>query len=239
MNKFLNRTQLILGKENIESLESKTVAIFGLGGVGGNALEALVRSGIGNLVLIDNDEICETNLNRQLLATRNTLGRAKVDVAEERAKEINPKIKIVKYKCFYLPENSNEIDFSSFDYIIDAIDTVTAKIDIIVKAKELNIPIISAMGAGNKCDPTKLEVKDLFKTDYDPLAKVMRRELRKRNINSLKVVYSKETPLEIDKSLILEEEKDKKRVPGSTAFVPSVMGIIIASEVVKDLLSNY
>ena len=237
MEKFLNRTGLILGETNLDKLITKTVAIFGVGGVGGYVLEALVRCGVGNFVLIDSDVVSETNLNRQIIATRKTIGKYKVDVAEERAKEINPNVNVKKYKCFYLPETSNGIDFSQFDYVVDAIDTVTAKIDIVLKAKELNIPIISAMGAGNKMDPTKLEVKDLFKTDYDPLAKVMRRELRKRNVTSLKVVYSKESPLKVDESLILEEEKNKNRVPGSTAFVPAAMGLIIASEVVKNLIN--
>ena len=237
MENYFNREELILGKEALNILKNKKVAIFGIGGVGGYALEALVRSGLGNIVLIDNDEVSETNINRQIIATTSTIGEAKVDVAEKRIKDINPEINVKKYKCFYLPENRSEIDFSDFDYVIDAVDTVSAKIDIISRCNELNIPVISAMGAGNKIDPTKLVVTDLFKTDTDPLAKVMRHELRKRKINKLKVVYSKEEPKEIDESLILKEEKEKKRVPGSTAFVPSVMGIILAFEVVKDLLS--
>ena len=202
-----------------------------------NCLEALARSGVENFVLVDDDEVVETNLNRQIIATCSTLGKAKVDAAEERIKEINPNIIAEKYKMFYLPENADSINFSNIDYVVDAIDTITAKINIIERCHKENIPVISAMGAGNKVDPTKLEVGELFKTTHDPIAKVLRRELRKRGIESLKVVYSKEEPREIDESLILKEEENKKRIPGSTAFVPSVMGIIIASEVFKDLIN--
>ncbi len=249
LNQF-SRTQLILGKDNINKLKDKVVCVFGIGGVGGNVCDALVRSGVTHFVLVDDDKICITNINRQLLANIKTIGMDKVDAMEEHLKSINPFVKVEKKKCFYLPETAGEFDFSKYDYVVDAIDTVTAKIDIIMKCKQLNVPIISALGCGNKIEPTKLEVTDIYKTSYDPLAKVLRRELRKRNIRSLKVVYSKEKvirPLE-DLSISCRANcvcppgtkrhcTDRRDIPGSTAFVPPVAGIIIASEVVKDLIS--
>lgn len=236
LNQF-SRTQLLIGKKSMDELANKTVAIFGVGGVGGYTVEALARSGIGRFVLIDNDLVSLTNINRQILATHKTIGRAKVDVAKERILEINPEAIVETHKTFYLPSNRDEFDFSKYDYVVDAIDTVTAKIDIIVRCYESNIPVISAMGAGNKMNPTMLEVSDIYKTEMDPLAKVMRRELKKRGVKKLKVVYSKEkalTPLEGD---IEEEDLNRRSIPGSTAFVPSVSGLIIASEVVKDLIN--
>lgn len=247
LNQF-SRTQLIFGKTSIEKLQQSRVAIFGIGGVGGYVADALVRSGVGEVDLIDDDKVCMTNINRQLIATFKTIGQYKVDVMEERLKEINPKVKVNKYKCFYLPETSNEFDFTSYDYVVDAIDTVTAKIDIILKCKENNIPIISAMGAGNKINPAMLEVSDIYKTTYDPLCKVMRRELKKRHVKKLKVVYSKEKSLRPIEDMAISCRShcvcppgtvrkctERRDIPGSTAFVPSTMGLIIASEVVKDL----
>ena len=235
LNQF-SRTQLLIGEKSMEELAKKTVAIFGVGGVGGYTVEALARSGIGHFVLIDDDLVNLTNINRQILATHKTIGRPKVEVAKERILDINPEATVEIHKTFYLPANRDEFDFSKYDYVVDAIDTVTAKIDIIVRCYEGTIPVISAMGAGNKMNPTMLEVSDIYKTEMDPLAKVMRRELKKRGVKKLKVVYSKEkalTPLEAD----IEEEDSKRRsIPGSIAFVPSVSGLIIASEVVKDLI---
>ena len=209
--------------------------VFGLGGVGGNVCDALVRSGIKNITIVDNDVVAITNINRQLIANLNTVGKAKVDVMEEHLKSINKEVNVTKKQIFFLPENKEEIDFKKYDYVVDAIDTVSAKIEIIKICKSLQIPVISALGCGNKLDPTKLEVADLSKTSYDPLAKVLRRELRKYGINHLKVIYSKENPIEIKGEI--EEETSKKRIPGSSAFVPPVAGIIIASEVIKDLLN--
>ncbi len=228
-----SRTELVLGKENVDKLKKARIAIFGLGGVGGHVCEALARSGVSNFDLIDNDTVSLTNINRQIIATLNTVGKNKVDVMEERILSINPDAIINKYKCFYLPETSNQFDFSKYDYVVDAIDTVTAKIDLVVKCNELNVPIISSMGTGNKINPTMLEVTDIYKTSVCPLAKVMRYELKKRRIKKLKVVYSKENPIKIDQSLV--EEESKRVVPGSTSFVPSVAGLIIASEVIKDI----
>ena len=234
LNQF-SRLELLLGKEALEKLATKNVLVFGLGGVGGNVCDALVRSGINNITIVDNDVVTITNINRQLIANLNTVGKAKVDVMEEHLKSINKEVNVVKKQIFFLPENKNEIDFSKYDYVVDAIDTVSAKIEIIKICKSLQIPVISALGCGNKLDPTKLEVADISKTSYDPLAKVMRRELRKYGINHLKVIYSKELPIEIKGEI--EEENTKKRIPGSSAFVPPVAGIIIASEVIKDLLN--
>lgn len=236
LNQF-SRTQLLIGKKSMDELTNKTVAIFGVGGVGGYTVEALARSGIGHFVLIDNDLVSLTNINRQILATHKTIGRAKVDVAKERILEINPEAIVETHKTFYLPANRDEFDFSKYDYVVDAIDTVTAKIDIIVRCYENNIPVISAMGAGNKMNPTMLEVSDIYKTEMDPLAKVMRRELKKRGVKKLKVVYSKEKALTPLKGDIEEEDLNRRSIPGSVAFVPSVSGLIIASEVVKDLIN--
>jgi tRNA A37 threonylcarbamoyladenosine dehydratase len=247
LNQF-SRTELLFGKEAMEKLARSRVAVFGIGGVGGYTVEALARSNIGALDLIDDDKVCLTNINRQIYATRKTVGKYKVDVAEERVKEINPDIEVRTYKTFYMPETSGEFDFSQYDYVVDAIDTVTGKIEMIVRAKECNVPIISSMGAGNKLDPTKFEVADIYETSICPLAKAMRKELRKRNIDSLKVVYSKEpaiTPIE-DMSISCRTNcicppgtarkcTERRQVPGSNAFVPSVVGLIIAGEVIKDL----
>ena len=227
-----SRTELLIGKEGLEKLQNSRVAVFGIGGVGGHAVEALVRSGLGEIDIIDNDKVIESNLNRQIIATTKTIGMDKVDAMEQRLLEINPNVKINKYKKFFTPDTSSEFDFGKYDYIIDAIDTVTGKIELVVKAKEYNVPIICSMGAGNKMNPTEFEVSDISKTSVCPLAKVMRQELKKRNIKDVKVVYSKELPFVHN----LVDEKTKKRIPASNAFVPSVVGLIIASEVVKDLV---
>ena len=234
VNQF-SRLELLLGKDALDKLATKNVIVFGLGGVGGNVCDALVRSGIKNITIVDNDVVAITNINRQLIANLNTVGKVKVDVMEEHLKSINKEVNVTKKQIFFLPDNKEKIDFKKYDYVVDAIDTVSAKIEIIKICKSLQIPIISALGCGNKLDPTKLEVADLSKTSYDPLAKVLRRELRKYGINHLKVIYSKENPIEIKGEI--EEETSKKRIPGSSAFVPPVAGIIIASEVIKDLLN--
>lgn len=233
MNHYFDRTQLLLGEASMDILNNSAVAVFGVGGVGGYVAEALVRSGIGSIDIIDNDKVSETNINRQIIATTKTVGQYKVDVLKQRILEINPDCKVTAYKCFYLPETKNEFDFSSYDYIVDAVDTVTAKIQLVLEAGDKKVPIISSMGAGNKLNPAEFEVTDISKTSVCPLAKVMRRELKKRGVNHLKVVYSKEPPV---KPGISEEVTGKRAVPGSVAFVPSVVGMIIASEVVKDLI---
>ena len=234
INQF-SRTQLLLGKENMDILKAKRVAIFGIGGVGGHVCDALARSGIENFVLIDHDFISLTNINRQLIANLNTVNQYKVDVMKNHILSINPNAKVEINKCFFLPQNQDQFDFNQYDYVIDAIDTVTAKIAIISKCKELSIPIISSMGTGNKLNPTMLEVSDIYKTSVCPLAKVMRHELKKRNIKNLKVVYSKEKPMNYHENEICEETTaNRKNIPASTAFVPSVAGLIIASEVIKD-----
>lgn len=229
MTEMFSRTKMLLGENAVELLQTKKVIVFGIGGVGGYVVEALVRSGIKNFVLVDNDEVCESNLNRQIIATVDTIGKDKVDVMEERILSINPKAVVEKKKCFYLPENASEFDFLQYDYVVDAIDTVTAKIDIIVRAAEAKVPVISAMGAGNKLDPTRFEVADIYKTSVCPLAKVMRHELKKRGVKKCKVVYSKEEPV---------KSANGERLPGSVAFVPSVAGLIIAGEVIKDLTAS-
>ena len=227
-----SRTELLLGKEAMDKLKNSRVAVFGIGGVGGYVCEALVRSGVGAFDLIDDDKVCLTNLNRQIIATRKTVGKYKVDVMKERILDINPKAEVNVHKCFYLPETKDEFDFSKYDYVVDAVDTVTAKIQLVMEAKEAGIPIISSMGAGNKFDPTAFQVADIYKTSVCPLAKVMRHELAKRGIKNVKVLYSDEKPLKNNKI----DEKTGKAVPGSISFAPSVAGLIIASEVVKDLL---
>ncbi len=244
-----SRTELLIGKEALDKLKNSKVAVFGIGGVGTYAVEALVRSGVGKLVLIDDDCICLTNINRQLHATRKTIGKPKVEVMRDRILDINPKAEVTMYQKFYLPESAEEMIHDDYDYIIDAIDTVKGKIDLVMKAKERNIPIISCMGAGNKLDPTKFEVADIYKTSVCPLAKVMRQELRKRGIASLKVVYSKEIPVKpvetegasCKTNCICPKDTARtctvrRQIPGSLAFVPSVAGLIIAGEVVKDLI---
>lgn len=235
MNRYA-RTEMLLGKEAMETLKQAHVAVFGIGGVGGYVVEALARSGIGRLDIIDNDTVSITNINRQIIALEDTIGQLKVDVMEQRIHAINPEIEVTKQACFYLPETSDSFDFSQYDYVVDCVDTVTAKIEIILQAKAHQVPIISAMGAGNKIDPAKMEVADIYQTSYCPLAKVMRRELKKRHIQHVKVVYSKEKPMQ--PKLPCEENVAKKHVPGSMAFTPGVMGLIMASEIVKDLV-NY
>ncbi|MGI6067340.1 tRNA threonylcarbamoyladenosine dehydratase [Absicoccus porci] len=230
------RTEMLLGKEAMEKLNQAHVAVFGIGGVGGYVVEALARSGVGHLDIIDNDTVSITNINRQIIALDDTIGQLKVDVMEKRIHAINPQIEVTKHACFFLPETSDQFDFSQYDYVVDCVDTVTAKIEIIMKAKAQNIPVISAMGAGNKMDPAKMEVADIYQTSYCPLAKVMRREMKKRHIKHLKVVYSKEKPMQ--PKWPCEENTTKKHVPGSMAFTPGVMGLIMASEIVKDLV-NY
>lgn len=247
LNQF-SRTELIFGKKAMEKLAASRVAIFGIGGVGGYTAEALARSGVGVIDLIDDDKICLTNINRQIYATYKTIGKYKVDVAAERIADINPNATVHTYKIFYTPETSNQFDFKDYDYIVDAIDTVTGKLEIIVNAKKVNTPVISSMGAGNKVDASLFEVADIYKTSVCPLAKVMRRELRKRGIERLKVVYSKEVPIEplddpasscrshcICPPGTQRNCTVRRQIPGSTAFVPSVVGLIIAGEIVKDL----
>ena len=236
MTDQFSRTELLIGKEGLKKLFQSRVAVFGVGGVGSYTVEALVRCGIGSIDLIDNDTFSITNLNRQLYATRTTLGKYKVDIAKERIKDINPDCKVKIFKTFYTPETSSEFDFRQYDYIVDAIDTVAGKIELVIKAKEANTPIISSMGAGNKMHPEKFEVADIYKTSVCPLAKVMRQELKKRGIKKLKVVYSKETPIKPFGSAE-EQNKTKRQIPGSNAFVPSTAGLIIAGEVIKDLIN--
>ena len=239
LNQF-SRTELLIGKEGIEKLNKSKVAVFGLGGVGSYVVEGLARAGIGNFILVDNDKVDLTNINRQIIATHKTIGIPKVEVARERILDINPDAKVEIYQEFFMPD-SKEILESTISYVVDAVDTVTAKIEIVVRAKKLNIPIISSMGTGNKLDPTKFEVTDIYKTSICPLAKVMRKELKARGIDNLKVVYSKEEaikPESINELEIKKENKIKKQVPGSISFVPSVAGLIIAGEVIKDILDK-
>ncbi len=228
------RTEMLFGEEAMKKFASSRVAIFGIGGVGGHAAEALVRSGIGNIELIDADTVCQSNINRQLFATTKNIGRLKTEAAKERLLEINPEINITVKSIFYLPENADEFDFTQYDYIIDAVDTVAAKLSLAQKAQLAGTPIISSMGAGNKLDPTLFEVADIYKTSVCPLAKVMRTECRKRGIKKLKCVYSKEIPMK-PKEVFSEEKSTRRQTPGSVAFVPSVAGLIIAGEVLKDL----
>ena len=235
-----SRTRLLLGQEGMDKLAKARVAVFGVGGVGGYAVEALARSGVGALDLIDNDKVCLTNINRQIIATHKSIGQYKVDVAEERIKDINPGCTVRTYKTFYMPDTANQFNFYEYDYVIDAIDTVTGKIELVMQADKCGTPIISSMGAGNKLDPAAFEVSDIYKTSVCPLAKVMRRELKKRGIKSLKVVYSKEEPIRLVEDAPEEEREisQKRDIPGSTAFVPSVAGLIIAGEVIKDLTGS-
>ena len=229
-----SRTELLIGEEAIKKLKDSTVAVFGVGGVGSYTVEALARSGVGKIVMIDNDVVSLTNINRQLMATGETIGQAKVEAMRDRILKINPECRVTIFEKVYLPATSQELLSDDYDYIVDAVDMVTAKIDLIVQANKRGIPIISAMGAGNKMDPTRFEVADIYETSICPLAKVMRKELRKRDIRSLKVVYSKEMPI---KPLDSEENTDaRKQTPGSIAFVPSVSGLIIAGEVIKDII---
>jgi len=280
LNEQFARTELLFGADGMAKLQKARVAVFGIGGVGGHVVEALARSGVGTLDLIDNDRVSVTNLNRQIIATHKTIGQYKVDAAEERIHEICPDIRVIKHRCFFLPDNADAFDFTLYDYVVDAIDTVSGKLAIIAKAKEAGVPVISSMGAGNKLDPTAFKVTDISKTKADPLARVMRYELKKRGISGVKVVYSEELPRKIDedtmKSVMARERKNqaqenaddkagagsikqideqdltalteeeseeaaektgngKRTIPGSNAFVPSVAGLIIAGEVLKDL----
>lgn len=225
MENQYTRTELLLGEEGVKRLKQAKVAVFGVGGVGGYVVEALARSGVGSFVLVDSDTVNVTNINRQIIATHDTIGRYKTEVMKERILSINPEAEIEIRNCFFLPENREEFDFTQYSYVVDAVDTVTAKIELVMQAKEAGVPVISSMGAGNKLDASAFEVADIYKTSVCPLAKVMRRELKKRNVKHLKVVYSKEEPI----------KHEAGRFPGSIAFVPSVAGLIIAGEVVKDL----
>lgn len=242
MNEF-SRTELLIGQAALEKLQNSRVAIFGVGGVGGYVCEALVRSGVGHFDLIDNDTVSLTNINRQIIALHSTIGKLKVDVMKERMLDINPDVDVLVHPCFYLPETADQFDFSNYDYVVDAIDTVTGKIEIIVQADAHQVPVISSMGAGNKLNPAMMEVSDIYKTSVCPLARVMRRELKKRHIKHCKVVYSKEKAIQpsqvsLEKYVADSEENfTKKSIPGSTAFVPSVAGLILASEVIKDLIT--
>ena len=227
------RTEMLIGSAAMERLHAARVAVFGVGGVGGFTAEALVRAGVGSIDLIDNDTVAPTNLNRQIIALHSTLGRSKVDVMAERLRDINPQVNVVCHEMFYLPENADAIDLSVFDYIVDAVDTVAAKLELITRADALHRPIICAMGAGNKLDPTKIVVTDIYKTDTCPLARVIRTQCKKRRIGRLKVAYSTEPAL---KPAGTQEESSRRATPGSMSFVPSVMGLIIAGEVVRDLI---
>ncbi len=224
MNEEFARTGLLIGREGLDKLSRSRVAVFGIGGVGGYVCEALVRSGVSSFDLIDKDVVSVSNINRQIIALHSTMGRPKVEVMKERMLDINPSVTVNTYECFFLPENANDFPFEEYDYVVDAVDTVTAKIELIMQCKSKKIPVISSMGAGNKLDASAFEVSDIYKTSVCPLAKVMRRELKKRGVKDLKVVYSKENPI------------TNSRPPGSVAFVPSVVGLIIAGEVVRDLI---
>ncbi|WP_303838328.1 tRNA threonylcarbamoyladenosine dehydratase [Ruminococcus flavefaciens] len=250
LNQF-SRTQLLYGEEAIKKLSESRVAVFGIGGVGGYVCEALVRSGVGHFDLIDDDKVCLTNLNRQILATRKTVGKYKAEVMAERMKDINPDVDIRIHKCFFLPENANDFQFDEYDYVVDAVDTVTAKLELIMRSKSLEVPIISAMGAGNKIDAGRLKIADIYDTQVCPLARVMRYELRKRGIKKLKVVYSDEQPIRPIEDMSIScrthcicppgaQHKctERRDIPGSTAFVPAVAGLLIAGEIVNDLTSS-
>ena len=221
------RTELLIGEEGIRKLKNARVAVFGAGGVGGYVIEALARAGIGTIDITDNDTVALSNLNRQIIALHSTVGRKKTEVAAERVRDINPEIRVVLHECFYLPETAQQFDFRLYDYVVDAVDTVTAKIDLVMRSQEAGVPVISSMGTGNKLDPSRFEVADIYKTEMDPLAKVMRRELKKRGVKKLKVVYSKEKPVEL-----------AQRTPGSISFVPPCAGLILAGEVIRDLLAK-
>ena len=247
-----SRTELLLGKDAMQKLSESRVAVFGVGGVGGYVCEALVRSGVGAFDLIDDDKVCLTNLNRQIIATRKTVGKYKVDVMKERILDINPDADVRIHKCFFLPENADEFPFGEYDYVVDAVDTVTAKIELVMQAQKMHVPIISSMGAGNKLDGSQFRVADIYKTKVCPLAKVMRHELKKRGVKKLKVVYSEEMPTRPIEDMAIscrtncicppgaEHKRTERRdIPGSVAFVPSVAGLIIAGEVVKDLCRDY
>ena len=250
LNQF-SRTELLFGKAALDIFSASRVAVFGIGGVGGYVCEALVRSGIGAFDLIDDDRVCLTNLNRQIIATRKTVGKLKAEAMKERILEINPHADVNIHTCFFLPENADEFHFEKYDYVVDAVDTVSAKLELVMKCAAAKVPIISCMGAGNKLDPTAFRVSDIYKTRVDPLARVMRHELRKRGIRSLKVVYSEEPPIRPIEDMAISCRAhcicppgtkrhctDRRDIPGSTAFVPSVAGLIIAGEVIKDLAAS-
>lgn len=250
LNQF-SRTQLLLGEDAMKKLADMRVAVFGIGGVGGYVCEALVRSGIGHFDLIDDDKVCLTNINRQIIATRKTIGKYKVDVMKERMLDINPEVEVTVHKCFFLPENADEFPFAEYDYVVDAVDTVTAKIELVMKSQKEGVPIMSSMGAGNKLDASAFRVADIYKTQMCPLAKVMRRELKKRGVKKLKVVYSEEKPTRPIEDMSISCRTDcicppgaehkcteRRDIPGSVAFVPSVAGLIIAGEVIKDLTQD-
>lgn len=247
LNQF-SRTSLLFGVESIEKLHNMRVAVFGIGGVGGYVCEALVRSGVGAFDLVDDDKVCLTNLNRQIIATRETVGKYKVDVMKDRILSINPKADVRIHKCFFLPENADDFPFEEYDYVVDAVDTVTAKLEIIMRAKQFGVPVISAMGAGNKLDASRFKVADIYQTTMDPLAKVMRRELKKRGVKKLKVVFSDEKPTRPVEDMGIScrtncicppgaahKCTERRDIPGSTAFVPAVAGLIMAGEIIKDL----
>ena len=247
LNQF-SRTQLLLGQDGMDRLANARVAVFGVGGVGGFTVEALARSGVGAIDLIDDDKVCLTNINRQIIALRSMVGKYKVDVAAERLHDINQNIQVNTYKTFYMPDTAHQFDFSQYDYVVDAIDTITGKLELVMQAHKAGTPIICSMGAGNKLDPTAFRVADIYKTSVDPLARVMRHELRKRGIKKLKVVYSEEPPMRPVDDMASScrtncicppgaEHKctERRDIPGSNAFVPSVVGLIIAGEVIKDL----
>lgn len=247
MEEQFSRTALLLGVEAVEQLHKARVAVFGVGGVGGYVAEALARSGVGHFDLIDHDKVCLSNLNRQIIATYNTIGQYKVDVMKERIGDIHPEAEVTVHKCFFLPENAHAFPFTEYDYIVDAVDTVTAKLELVMRAKEAGVPVISSMGTGNKTDASAFRVADIYETKVCPLAKVMRRELKKRGVKELKVVYSEEMPLKPLEELVaryaegdsVSENEDaqssRRSIPGSLAFVPPVAGLMIAGEVVKDL----
>ena len=236
MENQFSRTELLIGKDATQKLKNSKVAIFGIGGVGSYVVEGLVRAGVGNFILIDNDKVSVTNINRQIIATTKTVGKSKVQVAKERILEINPNANVEVREEFFMPDSEEFFD-DTVSYVVDAIDTVTAKIELVLRAKKLNIPIISCMGTGNKLAPTRFEITDIYKTSVCPLAKVMRKELKARNIDKLKVIYSKEEPIKLnDEDLNVQDNTDKSRVPGSISFVPSVAGLIIAGEVVNDII---
>ena len=247
LNQF-SRTQLLIGEAAINKLQKSRVAVFGIGGVGGYVCEALVRSGVGAFDLVDDDKVCLTNLNRQIITTRKTVGKYKADVMKERMLDINPDVDVRIHRCFFLPENADDFPFDEYDYVVDAVDTVTAKIELILRAKAHNVPIISAMGAGNKLDPGRFKIADIYQTSVCPLARVMRRELKKRHVKNLKVVYSDEQPIRPLEDMSIScrtgcicppgaQHKctERRDIPGSTAFVPAVAGLMIAGEIVKDL----
>ena len=234
MNEKFVRTGLLLGESGLHKLETSRIILFGVGGVGGYVAEALARSGVGHIALVDKDVVSESNINRQIIATTKTIGRAKTEVMQERIAQINPDAVVEVYNCFYLPDTAEQFDFTKYDYVVDAVDNVTAKIELVLRAKEAGTPIIASMGAGNKLEPARFEVADIYQTSVCPLAKVMRRELKKRGVKKLKVVYSKEEPIKND----APGEDGRRSTPGSVAFVPSVAGLIIAGEVIRDLCES-